>query len=884
MEKQANREQNINIEQKYVAELDNKSIFVYFFNCFKQIKSVFNIHTERSKVNLSNPTEEQAVGDFQEIGIHKKIDNNISSRMEVTESNILSPEAKIMNQNAAGEPAKGEQANDAVEKATLIRNPIPEIVGLLSPRYIKSSDSCLVSPRSNSEFIDYSHSCAEELAPITSIPSELSCTDNKKILNFTDANMLKLATLIQTMMIDVLNLTQNVNDSQVSIEGFSFQVSIDIKKGKQWAIDSTELNDKISSISKQLSFQFKEVSPAITNKELNTITPTRMDTQPQDEMARDDQLVVVEEEMEMSSLVDDVCSDDTLTLEDVISVVDISSYDELNKEELKSIGTTSIDVCSDETLTLENAKSVFDLTCNNEFNRQELKTTSIDELLCGHKLPIDGEEIISNMVHEVCLDDTNTVENRISVADLICNCEFNKEKLKNIVTSSIKELSLDTILHNDQLLAINREEEILCIADRVCSNETLIVENRLSIKDLICNDELPYKNEKEISALNSNLGFKKMATTDVNHLTKTARTELNNELIGITSAELKNDIEVATMKWNSELREIKSKGQVKLYSAIKLSDVKHTTKDVNEVSPSEHSTLNIKVSVNKYCTVTKDFLKILSILNDTFDSGPLKSSVMVPTFYFRNWYFQNIRQGILLNIMLNKANISTLNYMRNLYFVIITTDSQNISIAINFALQNEIFLRFKEPLIYFTGDCCKYSVSAKEVQQIFSPETGIVESCTTYKDSTSNNTIIQSRSDLTSIYSAMQAQQINAATSYFYFDLFDGLQRIDVAVGESNSELQSDIIHCSMYKPRCKTWLTSTLSVPKIDIGTFFIHDVNETVFEQFSVDRYMEAAFGKGNSGYFTSAGNSNFYNIFFKCLGHTIACTMLSFFISML
>lgn len=898
MEKQADYEQNLNIQQKYVAELDNNSIFVYFFNYFKHIKSIiskFNIHTEQSDINLCNPAEGQDVGEFQEKRIHTKIDNNISARMEVIQTKLLPAEVK-MNQKTGEEPAKGKPANDVVEQKTaLIPNPRLDVVGLLSPRYIKSSDSSLVSTMSNSEFIDGSHLCTEELAPIGSISSELTCTGNKKILNFADINTLKLATLIQTMMIDVLNLTQNVNDSQVSIEGLSFKVTVDIRKGKQGAIDSTEINDNVSSISKQLAFEFKDVLPAMDNKEFNTITSTRMEKQPQDEILHDDQLLVVEDEQEMSTLADSVYSDDTLTLENVISVVDMTCYDELNKQELNSIDTTGIEVCSDDTSTLENRISILDLTCNSsstEFIKQEFKAKEAnsidelppDELLHGDKLPVAGGKKKSSVVDGVCSDDPYTVENRITVFDLTCNGEFNKHEIKEIVTTCTEELPQDKILYGDQLRAVNREEEIPNAADTVCSKKMLIVQNSMSIQDFKCNDGLRYKNEQEISTMKLNLGFKKMITTDINDkLTEITRPELNNELIEITSAQLNNDLkEIATMKWNNELREIKSKDEVKQCSAMKLSDKKYTTIDVNEASASEHSILKVKLSVSKYCSVTENFLKILSTLNDTSAGGPLKSSVMVPAFYFRNWYFQNIRQGFLLNIMLKKANVSILNYMRNLYFVIITTDSQNISIAINFALQNEIFLHFKDPSIYFTGNCCKYTVSAKEVQQIFSPETGIVESCTTYEESDSTNTNTQSRSDLTSLYSTLLAEKINAATSYLYFDLFDGRQRIDVAVGESNFELQSNIKLCNI--PRCTTWFTSTLNVQESNIGTFFIHDVNETVFEQFSVDRYIEAAFGKGNSSFFSSAGNSNFYNIFFKCLGHTIACTMLSFFISML
>lgn len=927
MEKETDQDENLIIQPEYIADHGNNSIFVHFLNFINQIKSIipkFNIHTDQSKISLSNPAERQ--GEFRETGIQTKLDNNIWPIMEVINTKSLSSETR--NQKATGEPAKGEEANDVMEqKATLIVNPEPDIVGLVGPRYIKRSDSCLVCPRSNSEYINNSHSCAEQLAPIeptpqyhkvnpmkTSLLSDLSCLDNKKILKFADVNTLKLATLIQTMMTDVLNLTQNVNDSQVSIEGFSFKVSVDIRKGKQEAIDSTDSNDKISSISKQLDFQFKDVLPAITNKEeLNTVTTTRTEKQLQDEIFHDDQFLVVEEEQELSSLASSVCSDDTLTLENIISVVDLTCYDEFNKQELKSIDTFSLEElpqdetfygdnlqvveeempsmgdggCSDDTLSLENRISIYHLTYSSEFNEQE-EASGIEELIQGEFLHADElllaeKEKMSSTVDAIYFDDTYTVENRISGFDFTCNDEFNKPELKVTATTDIEELQQDDILHKDPLLAVNENVEISRKSDGVCSKETLIAENIMSIQDLKFNDELPLEDETEISKNQLNLGVKQMVITDRNNeLLYT--TELDNEMIEIASTELKNKLlDIASIKWINELREIKSKDKVNHCSAIKLSDKKDSTIVVNETSPSEHSSLKIELSVSKYCSVSEDFLKLLSILNNTSNDGPLKSSVMVPAFYFRTWYFQNLRQGFLLNIMLKKANVSTLNYMRNLYFVIITTDTQSISIAINFALQNEIFLNFMEPSMYITGDCCKYTVSAKEVQQIFSPETGIVESCTTYAES-SNNINIQSRSDLTSIYSTLLAEKINAATSYLYFGLFDELQKIDVAVGDSNFEFQSDINICDMDKIRCKTWLTSMLSVPKNEIGTLFIRDVNETVFEQFSVDRYMEAAFGKCNSSYFSSAANSNFYNIFFKCLGHTIACTMLSFFISML
>lgn len=868
MEKE-DQEQNLRFQQKFVANVDSQSLFVYFFNYLKLIKlmiSKFDTYTDQSQINLSDLAGGQSCEYLREIEIQTKLDKNISPRMEVIETKLFSSENKIRNQKAAGRPANVKQVNDIVEqKAALILNPRFDVAGLVCSKYINSRDSCLVSPMVNSDFIDSSNSCAEKQAPTrptsechlldltkTDLTSNyVSCTDNKKIFNSEDAITLKLATLIQSMMKNVLNITQDVNSSEVSIEGLSVTMSIDIRKHKQ-GTDSIELNDKISSITKQLAVQFKEGLPTIANiQDLNTIITNRIEQQPHDEILHDDRLLVVEEEQDMFSLLDGVCSDDTLTLENITSVIDLTCCD-----------------------TLENITSVIGLTCCDESNKEELKITSStnmgnvpqDEKFYDDKLRAVAEEEMLSLVN----GDFSDV---IPVVDLVCIKEFNKEELKAMKATAIEELRRQNeLLHSDQLLTVNKEEEISRVADRMCSNDISIVENRILIQKLQCN-ELLFDDKKEISTIK----FKKMVTKDLNNeLKEMENTELNNELLEIVNSEL---TQLATIEENTELLEIKSKYEVKQCSTISLSYKKNSNIE-NSVSSSEHGkSKKTNLPVSKYCTATENFLQLLSILNDTFVNGPLMFSVMVPAFYFRTWYFQNIRQGFLLYMMLRKANISTLNYMRNLYFVIITTDSQSIRIIVNFALQNATLLHFKEPAVYFTGDCSRYTVSAKEVQQIFSPETGIIESCTTYEDSIhySNNTNIQSRSDLVSTYSTLLDEKTNAATSYLRLDWYDELQRKDVAVGESKFELQSHISKLKlsgMYSSRNNICPTN-VSVPKTEIGTFFIHNVNETVFEQFSIDRYTEAVFGKGNS---------DFYNIFFKCLGHTIACSMLSFFISMM
>lgn len=966
MEQQADQVQNINIQQQYGADveaLDNISLVGFFANCFKQITSIipkFNFHANQRKSNLSNPAK--PVENIKEIGILKKLYNNLS-QMEVTETKLLSPKVKIRDQETAQNSAEGDQAkNDVEQKAALIPNPGIDIVGLVDPRYRKSSDSCLLSPR-----IKKSCSCAQELEPFGPTPechkinlktapiSSERCAHDKKIyLNLADVNRhtRKLTTLIQTMMTDVLNLTQTLDT--VLIDGVSFTLSVDIRRDKQVTKDSTQFNDGSGSISKQMVFKFKEVLPTMecnnsekrtdiellpdkaNKQELSTSMTTRIQNLPQDEKLYSHQFLAVEKKEKISSLAYEVFSDDTLFSENATSIIDLTCYDELNKQETMPIKTTSTEevpldkifhgdqlladeeeekmssmadgVCSDDTLTLQNGISVFHLTCFEKFKKQELKpleTINIEELplkeiLHGDQLLVDekNREMFS-LADGVRSDDTLTLENALSIDDLTY---YDKQAIKPMETTSKKELPQNEILHGDTFYLFYRkaaeEEELSSMADEENSNDILSVEERISILDLRNNQNMPTEDEKEIDGfiLNNELieiecnAFNneliEIANAELsNNLIKNANTQINNEFIELATAELYNElIEKATIERNAEPLEIKSKNNVKQCSAIKITEKRRSTNDVNEASLPEHSTLKIKLSVSKYCSVTEDFLNILSTLGDTPDDGSMKSTIMVPAFYFRIWHFQNLRQGFLLNIMLRKANVSTLNFMRNLYFVIITTESPSISIAINFAIQNEIFLHCKEPSFHYKGDYCKCTVSPKEVQQIFSPETGIVESCTTYEEGNSNNTDIQSQSDLSSRYSTLIAGKISAATSYLYFDMFDKQQRVDVAVGESEFEIQSDINFHDMYKYRYQTWFTGMLNAPKREMDTFFNYDLNETLFEQFSIDRYMESISGKSYSSFYSSASNSNVYSIFLKCFGHTIACTMLSFFISML
>ncbi|XP_026324327.1 uncharacterized protein LOC113233412 [Hyposmocoma kahamanoa] len=663
MEKE-DQEQNLRYQQKFVANVDSQSLFVYFFNYLKLIKlmiSKFDTYTDQSKINLSNLAGRQNCDDLREIEIQTKLDKNISPRMEVIETKLLSSEDKIRNQKAAGRPANAKQVNDIVEqKAALILNPRFDIAGLVCSKYINSRDSCLVSPMVNSDFIDSSNSCAEKQAPtrptsechllnLTKTDLTSNYVSCKKIFNSEDAITLKLGTLIQSMMRNVLNITQDVNSSEVSIEGFAVTMSIDIRKHKQ-GIDSIELNDKISSITKQLAVQFKEGLPTIANiQDLNTIITNRIEQQPQDEVLHDDRLLVVEEEQDMFSLLDGVCSDDTLTLENITSVIDLTCCD-----------------------TLENITSVIGLTCCDELNKEELKITSTtnmenvqqDEIFYVDKLRAVAEEEMLSLVNGDFSGNALTLENGTPVVDLACNKEFNKEELKAMKATAIEELRRQNeLLHSDQLPAVNKEEEISRVADRMCSNDISIVENRILIQNLQWN-ELLFDDKKEISTFK----FKKMVTKDLNNeLKEMENTELNNELLEIVNSEL---TQLATIEENTELPEIKN-------------------------------------------------------------------------------------------------------------------------------------------------DCSRYAVSAKEVQQIFCPETGIVESCTTYEDSIhySNNTNIQSRSDLVSTYSTLLDEKTNAATSYLRLDWYDELQRKDVAVGESKFELQSDISKLKlsgMYSSRNNTCPTNS--------------------------------------------------------------------------
>lgn len=112
----------------------------------------------------------------------------------------------------------------------------------------------------------------------------------------------------------------------------------------------------------------------------------------------------------------------------------------------------------------------------------------------------------------------------------------------------------------------------------------------------------------------------------------------------------------------------------------------------------QHSRISFHISVCKFNSCSMDFFQRIATFynscNMTYNTTKRKP---VPSVFIHDWHFRNVSQGYLLSVLLKHNNVISLNVMRKLYFVIITSVTPNLTIEINFKLANGIFLTQDTP-------------------------------------------------------------------------------------------------------------------------------------------------------------------------------------------
>lgn len=108
--------------------------------------------------------------------------------------------------------------------------------------------------------------------------------------------------------------------------------------------------------------------------------------------------------------------------------------------------------------------------------------------------------------------------------------------------------------------------------------------------------------------------------------------------------------------------------------------------------------MSFNISVCKFNSCSMDFFQRLgTFYNSCRMTYNAKKRKPVPSVIIRDWHFRSVSQGYLLSVLLKHNNVMSLNVMRKLYFVIITSVTPNLTIEINFKLANGIFMAYDPP-------------------------------------------------------------------------------------------------------------------------------------------------------------------------------------------
>lgn len=337
-------------------------------------------------------------------------------------------------------------------------------------------------------------------------------------------------------------------------------------------------------------------------------------------------------------------------------------------------------------------------------------------------------------------------------------------------------------------------------------------------------------------------------------------------------------------------------------------NLSHMRQIINEPKilniPIKHQIMKFKLTISKFNSISNDFFKFLATIYYKSNKLFTKSSLNVPSLCVRNWHFRNITQGYLLRNLLKHTNTNTLNFMRKLYFVIITTNTPNINIEINFYMKNGIFMVYDtNPLNYFSREVdweneyksiITKSSSSKTIKNMISYIRQTMSDTEIYKqslqdqisgDSEINETvsITTYNCDSTSNQSLPEISAVtgkkSAATSYI-LSLEDVLKPKEILTAD---KAVGDIVISSAYNRKSsiyqyftlyKSLLGKLMGIPMTNFNICLFKNgyVDETIFERISIDKYV------------IKTKTPRFYTMFLKCFGHTVGCTLFSFLISLI
>lgn len=106
--------------------------------------------------------------------------------------------------------------------------------------------------------------------------------------------------------------------------------------------------------------------------------------------------------------------------------------------------------------------------------------------------------------------------------------------------------------------------------------------------------------------------------------------------------------------------------------------------------------IRFQISIDRFITFSVNFLQTFVNIKKCWhkDSNTDKSK-SVASLYVRDWHIRNMTQWYQLSILLRNCNVASLNVMRNLYFVIITSVTPNINIEFNFKLPYELIMAYE---------------------------------------------------------------------------------------------------------------------------------------------------------------------------------------------
>lgn len=107
----------------------------------------------------------------------------------------------------------------------------------------------------------------------------------------------------------------------------------------------------------------------------------------------------------------------------------------------------------------------------------------------------------------------------------------------------------------------------------------------------------------------------------------------------------------------------------------------------------ERHSIKLDLTLNKISVFLNRFIQGLKTFYLMSKMNTCKhNNNNTPCVIIRSWHFRNIIQGYLLGLLLRNLNVNSLNMMRKLYFVIITSYTTNLVIEITIKWKSGIFI------------------------------------------------------------------------------------------------------------------------------------------------------------------------------------------------